>query len=101
MRIKWTDESQGLQEPRRTRQETKGLIIIDMELVAANHQRVWVDKADENSQRLETYDVMRKTTESQREVKDQITEHANGERRYREPSKRLRAVSFQRLVTKT
>ena len=72
--------------------KTKGLIIIDMELVAAKHQRVWVDKADENSQRLETYDVMRKTTESEREVKDQITEQANkyacnGGRRYREPSK--------------
>ena len=100
MRIKWTNDSQGLQELRRTRQETedveenktKGLIIIDMELVAAKHQRAWVDKVDENSQRLETYDVMRKTTESEREVKDQITEQANkyacnGGRRYREPSK--------------
>ena len=31
-----------------------------------------VDKADENSQRLETYDAMRKTTESEREAEDQI-----------------------------
>ena len=31
-----------------------------------------VDKADENSQRLETYDAMRKTTESEREAKNQI-----------------------------
>ena len=95
MRIKWTDDSQGLQELRRTRQETedveenktKGLIIIEMELVAAKHQRIWVDKVDDNSQRLETYYAMRKTTESEREVKDQITEQANGGRRYREPSK--------------
>ena len=35
------------------------------------------DKADENSQCLETYDTMRKTTESERETKDQITEQIN------------------------
>ena len=51
----------------------------------------WKDKADENSQCLETYDAMRKTTESEREAKDQITEQANkyarnGGRRYRERS---------------
>ena len=33
-----------------------------------------MDKADENSQCLETYDTMRKTTQSEREAKDQITE---------------------------
>ena len=36
-----------------------------------------VDKADENSQRLETYDAMRKTTESEREAEDQIMEQVN------------------------
>ena len=36
-----------------------------------------MDKADENSQRLETYDAMRKTMESEREAKDQITEQVN------------------------
>ena len=51
----------------------------------------WVDKADENSQSLETYNAMRKTTESEREAKYQITEQANKYtrnrgRRYREPS---------------
>ena len=46
-----------------------------------------MDKADENSQRLETYDAMRKTTESEREAEDQIMEQVNkytrnGGRRY-------------------
>ena len=46
-----------------------------------------VDKADENSQSLETYDAMRKTTESEREAEDQIMEQVNkytrnGRRRY-------------------
>ena len=46
-----------------------------------------VDKADKNSQRLETYDAMRKTTESEREAEDQIMEQVNkytrnGGRRY-------------------
>ena len=36
-----------------------------------------VDKADKNCQRLETYDAMRKTTESEREAKDQIREQVN------------------------
>ena len=45
-----------------------------------------VDKV-ENSQRLETYDAMRKTTESEREAEDQIMEQVNkytrnGGRRY-------------------
>ena len=53
-----------------------------------------MDKADGNSQCLETYDTMRKTTESERKAKDQITEQANnsernGGRRYREPSESL------------
>ena len=51
----------------------------------------WVDKADENSQRLETYDAMRKTTESERKAEDQIMEQVNkyarnGGRRYRRGS---------------
>ena len=46
-----------------------------------------VDKADKNSQRLETYDAMRKTTESEREAEDQIIKQVNkytrnGGRRY-------------------
>jgi hypothetical protein len=87
----------------------KGLAIVDIELVAVKSCKgpgssgwngwqsivmeteygdAWVDKADENRQRLETYDAMRKTTESEREAKDQITEQANkyarnGGRRYR------------------
>ena len=49
----------------------------------------WKDQADENSQRRETYDAMHKTTESEGEAKDQITEQANkyarnGGRRYRQ-----------------
>ena len=78
------------QELRRTRQETedakenklKDLIIVhcyqfDNEMIA-----------DENSQCLETYDAMRKTTESEREAEDQIMEQVNkytrnGGRRYR------------------
>ena len=44
-------------------------------------------RLDENSQRLETYDAMRKTTESEREAEDQIMEQVNkytrnGGRRY-------------------
>ena len=93
----------------------KGLIIIGIELVAVKSHKspgssgwngwqsivmetefgdAWVDKADENSQRLETYDAMQQTTESEREAKDQITEHINnyarnGGRRHREPSESL------------
>ena len=76
----------------------KGLIIVDIEVIAAKSYKSpdssrwnrwqiivieieygddWMDKADENSQCLETYDTMRKTTESEREAKDQITENIN------------------------
>ena len=78
------------QELRRTRQETedvkenklKDLIIVhcyqfDNEMVAVKHHHTRVDKADENSQSLETYDAMRKTTESEREAKDQTREQVN------------------------
>ena len=41
------------------------------------HQHARVDKADENSQSLETYDAMHKTTEIERETKDQIREQFN------------------------
>ena len=96
MKIKWIDDPQGvpLEElRRRTRQETKGLIIVDLEMIAVksckspdysgwngwqsivietDHGDAWVDKTDENIQSLEMYDAMRKTTESEREAKDQI-----------------------------
>ena len=100
MKIKWIDDSQKENRP-------KGLVIVDIELVAVKSCKgpgssgwngwqsivmeteygdSWVDKADENRQRLETYDAMRKTTESEREAKDQNTEHnkyaRNGGRRY-------------------
>ena len=77
----------------------KGLIIIDIELVAVKSHTnpgssgwngwqsivmeteygdAWVDKTDENSQRLETHDAMHQTTESDLlEAKDQITERIN------------------------
>ena len=57
-------------------------IVIEIE-----YDDVWVDKTDENSLSLETYDAMRKTTESEREAEDQIMEQVNkytcnGGRRY-------------------
>ena len=57
-----------------------------------------LDKADKNSQRLETYDAMLKTTE--REAKDQITKQINkyarkGGRRYREPSESLSRTDLE------
>ena len=78
--------------------QLKGVIIIDIEMIAAKLYKSpdysrwngwqsiviefeygddWLDKADKNSQCLETYDTTRKTTESEREAKDQITEQAN------------------------
>ena len=56
-------------------------------MIAVKHHHARVDKADENSQILETYDAMRKTTESEREAEDQIMEQVNkytrnGRRRY-------------------
>ena len=80
------------------RTSSKGLIIVDIELIAAKSYKSpdysrwngwqsiviefecgddWMDKADENSQCLETYDTMRKTTQSERVAKDQITERIN------------------------
>ena len=56
-------------------------------MIETEYGHAQVDKADENSQRLETYDAMRKTTESEREAEDQIMEQVNkytrnGGRRY-------------------
>ena len=85
MKIKWIDESQGMSLKKfmsdQQRNQTKdvkenmfkGLIIVDIEPATVKHHRVWMDKADENSQYLETYDAMHKTTESEREAKGPIT----------------------------
>ena len=56
-----------------------------------------VDNADENSLSLEMYNAKLKTTESEREAKDQITEQANkyarnGGRRHRELSESLSRI---------
>ena len=103
------------QELGRTRQETedvkelvllKDLIIVHCYQVDNEWQSIvteteygdaQVDKADKNSQRLETYDAAHQTTESEREAKDQITEHINnyarnGGRRHREPSESLSKI---------
>ena len=99
MKIKWIDESQNVPLKKfmsaQHRNQTKdvkenllkGLIIVDIEPVTVKHHRVWMDEADRNSQYLETYDAMRKTTESEREAKDPIMEQINkyvrnGGRRY-------------------
>ena len=86
----------------------KGLIIVDIEtfamksckspvysrwndwqsiVIETEYGYAWMDKADENSQCLETYDAMLKTTESECEAKDQIMVQINkyvrnGGRRY-------------------
>ena len=121
MKIKLTDDSQGvpLDELKRTRQEAKDVDDAqNIEMIAVKSCKspdyswwndwqsivieteygdAWVDKTDENSQSLEMYDVMRKTTESEREAKDQITEQANkyarnGGRRYLEPTESLSKI---------
>ena len=89
-KIKWIDESQGVSLKKfmsaQHRNQTKdvkenllkGLIIVDISSrVTVKHHRVWMDEADRNSQYLETYDAMRKTTESEREAKDPIMEQIN------------------------
>ena len=65
----------------------KGLIIVDIEPVTVKHHCVWMNKADDNSQYLETYDAMRKMTENECEARDPIMEQinkyvCNGRRRY-------------------
>ena len=121
MKIKGIDDSQGVppEELRRTRQETEDVDDAqNIELVAVKLHKgpgspgwngwqsivleteygdAWEDKAHENSQRLETYDTMHQPTESEREAKDQITEHINnyarnGGRRHREPSESLSKI---------
>ena len=101
MKIKWTDDSQGvpLGELKRTRQEAEDVDDVqNIEMIAVKSCKssdysgwngwqsivtetkygdAWVDKADENSQSLAMYNAMRKTTESEREAKNQITEQAN------------------------
>ena len=112
------DDLEGHQNLPLKENKLKGLIIVDIELIEAKSYKSpdysrwngwqsiviefeygddWLDKADENSQCLETYDTLRKTTESEREGKDQITEQANkyarnGGRRYREPSESLSKI---------
>ena len=54
-------------------------------------------RADENSQRPESYKAMQQTTDSEREVKDQITEHINNYARnrgrlHREPCENLSKI---------
>ena len=110
MKIKWIDDSQGvpLDELKRTRQETedveenktKSLIIFDMKLVAVKHHRAWVDKADENSQSLAMYNAMRKTTKSEREAKDQITEQDNKYARNEGPNVENEKLSVKMCLTK-
>ena len=119
MKIKWIDDGVPLDELKRTRQEAEDVDDVqNIEKIAVKSCKSpdysgwngWqnivieteygdalVDKTDENSQSLEMYDAMRKTTESEREAKDQITEQANkyarnGGRRYLEPSESLSKI---------
>ena len=46
----------------------KGLIVVDIEPVTVKHHCVWMNKADENSQYLETYDAMRKKVSARQEI---------------------------------
>ena len=92
------DDLEGHQNLPLKENKLKGLITVDIELIEAKSYKSpdysswngwqsiviefeyggdWMDKADENSQCLETYDTMRKTTQSEREAKDQITEQIN------------------------
>ena len=92
------DDLEGHQNLLLKKNMLKGVIIVDIEMIAAKSYKSpdysrwngwqsvviefeygddWMDKADGNSQCLETYDTMRKTTESERKAKDQITEQAN------------------------
>ena len=83
------DDLEGHQNLPLKKNMLKGVIIVDIEMIAAKSYKSpdysrwngwqsiviefeygddWLDKADENSQCLETYDAMRKTTESEREA---------------------------------
>ena len=97
----------------------KGLIIIDIELVAVKSHKnpessgwngwqsivieteygdAWVDKTDENSQRLETHDAMHQTTESDlleakiRSRSVSTITNVTEDDRHREPSESLSEV---------
>ena len=102
MKIKWIDDSQGV--------TLEKFMSIEMGAVKSCKSPVYsgwndwqniiieiaysdtgMDKADENSQYLETYDAMHKTTQSEREANDpftkQINKYARNEgRRCQEPS---------------
>ena len=100
MKIKWIDDSQGV-----TLEKFMSIEMIAVKSCKSSVYSRWngwqniiieieygdtgMDKADENSQYLETYDAMRKMTESEREAKDPITEQINkytSKGRYQEPS---------------
>ena len=104
MKINWIDDSQGVPNedvkielfavksckgPRSPGWNGWQIIVMETE-----YGDSWVDQTDENSQRLETYDAMRKTTESEREAKDQIAGRniksaRNGGRRFRHKGQAL------------
>ena len=104
MKITWIDDSQGMptedvkielfavkscKGPGSPRWNGWQIIVMETE-----HGDAWVDQADENSQRLEMYYAMRKTTESEREAKDQIAVEnnksaRNGGRRFRHKGQAL------------
>ena len=102
MKIKWIDDSQGVTLEKFMRVEMvavkscKSLVYSGWNdwqniIIEIEYGDTGMDKADENSQYLETYDAMRKTTESECEAKDPIKEQINkytrnGGRRYQEPS---------------
>ena len=80
--------------------KTKSLIIFDIKLVAVKHHRAWVDKTDENSQSLEMHNTMRKTTKSEREAKDQITEQDNKYAHNEGPKVENKKLSVKMCLTK-
>ena len=102
MKIKWIDESRGVAVEKFMSIEMvavkscKSLVYSGWNewqniIIEIEYADTGMDKADENSQYLETYYAMRKTMESEREAKDPITEQMNkytrnGGRRYQEPS---------------
>ena len=88
MKIKWIDDSQGVtlekfmsiemvavkscKSPVNSRWNDWQSIVIEVE-----YGDTGIDKAEENSQYLQTYDAMHKTTESEREAKDPFTKQNN------------------------
>ena len=123
MKIKSTDDSQGvpLDELKRTRQEAEDVDDVqNVEMIAVKSCKssdcsgngwqsivteneygdAWVDKADENSQSLAMYNAMRKTTESEHEAKNQITEQANMYARNEGPKVENEKLSVKMCLTK-